>query len=124
MSLALYYDLSTSHKFVVLHYIERTASCFYTQNIWLHSHILKCLFHPLSEGKYKKFTPLRQYHVTGFISAKILFTIVICAPKNLDLPIDCSSMSYILRISYQTILAKSPLDIFNKLRKTIAFSAF
>ena len=102
-----------------LHYIEPTASYFYTQDISLHSHILKCLLNALSGGKYKKFTPLCQYDVTGFIYAKTFSTIVISALKNPGLPIDFSSISYILRISYQTILAKSHWDTFKKLRKTI-----
>ena len=95
-SLALYYERSTSHNFVVLHYIEPTASYFYIQDISLHSHILKCLLNALSGGKYKKFTPLRQYDVTGFINAKTFSTIVIIAPKNPGLPIDFSSISDIL----------------------------
>ena len=98
-----------------LHYIEPPASYFYTQDISLYSHILKCLLNALSGGKYKKFTPLRQYDVTGFIYAKTVSTIVISAPKNPGLSVDCSSISYILRISYQTILAKSPWDTFKKL---------
>ena len=69
-----------------LHYIEPTASVFYTHNIWLHSHVLKCLLHALSEGKNKNSTPLRQYDVTGFIYGKTFFTIVISAPENPDLP--------------------------------------
>ena len=68
-SLALYYERSTSHNFDVLHYIEPTASYNYTQDISLHSHILKCLLHALSGGEYKIFTPLRQYDVTGLIYA-------------------------------------------------------
>ena len=95
--------------------IEPTASYFYTQGISLHSHVLKCLLHALSGCKYKTFTPLRQYDVTGLIYAKKLSTIVISAPKNPGLPVDFSSISYILRISYQTILAKSPWDTFKKL---------
>ena len=65
-----------------LHYIEPTASYFYTQDISLHSHILKYLLNALSGGKYKKFTPLRQYDVTGFIYAKTFSTIVISVPKT------------------------------------------
>ena len=122
-SWALYYERSTSHKFVGLYYIEATASVIYT-HIWLHSHVQKCLLHALSVGKTKKFTPLRQYDITGFIYVTTFVTIVISAPENPDFPIDCSSISYILRSSYQTILAKSPWDIFKKLWKTIAFSAF
>ena len=98
-----------------LHYIEPTVSYFYPQDISLHSHVLKCLLHALSGCKYKKFTPLRQYDVTGLIYAETFSTIVISAPKNPGLPVDFSSISYILRISYQTILAKSPWDTFKKL---------
>ena len=97
-----------------LRYIEPPASYFYTQDISLYSHILKCLLNALSGGKYKKFTPLRQYDVTGLIYAKTVSTIVISAPKNPGLPVDISSISYILQISYQTILAKSPWDTFKK----------
>ena len=97
------------------HCIEPPASYFYTQDISLYSHILKCLLNALSGGKYKKFTPLRQYDVTVFIYAKTVSTIVISAPKNPGLPVDFSSISYIRRISYQTILAKSPWDTFKKL---------
>ena len=114
-SLALYYERSTSHNFVVFA-LYRTSSL-----IFLHiGHIAilaytKMSLNALSRDKYKKFTPLRQYDVTGFIYAKTVSTIVLSAPKNPGLPVDFSSISYILRISYQTILAKSPWDTFKKL---------
>ena len=114
-SLALYYECSTSHNFIVFA-LYRTYSL-----ISLHTgHIAtlaytKMFLNALSGGKYKKFTPLRQYDITGFIYAKTFPTIVINAPKNPGLPVDFSSISYILRISYQTVLAKSPWDTFNKL---------
>ena len=79
-----------------LHYIEPTASYFYKQDISLHSHVLKCLLHSLSGGKHKKFTPLRQYDVTGLIYAKTFSPIVISGIKNPSLPVDFSSISYIL----------------------------
>jgi len=72
----------------------------------------------------RTFTPLRHYDVRGFIYGKTIFTIVISALENPNPPIDCSSISYILRFSYQTILAKSPWDTFKKLWKAIAFSVF
>jgi len=107
-SWALYYERSTSHNFVVLHYIEPTASVFYTQNIWLHSHVLKCLLHALSEGKNKKFTPLRQYDVTGFIYAKTFFTIVISAPENPDLPLIAAQYLLSFELHIRQCLPKVP----------------
>ena len=89
-----------------LHYVVPTASYFYTQDISLHSHVLKCLLHALSGCKYKNFTPLRHYDVTGLIYTKTFSTIVISAPKNPGLPVDFSSISYILQISYQTVASK------------------
>ena len=82
----------------------------YTQDIWLHSYILKCLLHALSESKCKKFTPLHQFEVTGFIYGTKFSTIAVSASENPRLHVDCSSISHILRISYQTILANSLWD--------------
>ena len=96
MSLVLYYERSTSHNFVVFALYKPIASYFYTQDIWLHLHIQKYLLHALSEGKYKKFNPLRQYDVTEFIYTSSFSTITISASEK---KVDCGSISYILRIS-------------------------
>ena len=119
-SLALYYEHSTSHNFVVLHYIEPTAFCFYTQNIWLHSHILKCLLHALSEGKYNKLTPLSQYDITGFIYAKPFFTIVISAPENPTSPLIAAQYLISFEFHIRQHLAKVP-GTFSKIMESYSF---
>jgi len=123
-SWALYYERSTSHNFVVLHYIEPTASVFYTQNIWLHSHVLKCLLHALSEGKNKKFTPLRQYDVTGFIYAKKFFHHRNQRPRK-PRPPHWLQLNIFYPSNYISDNAcQKSLGHFQKIMKTIAFSAF
>ena len=111
-SLTLYYERSTSHNFVVFA-LYRTYSL-----IFLHTgHIATLAYTKMSfactfKRQVQKVTSLRQYDVTGFVYAKTFSIIAISAPKNPGLPVDFSSISYILGTSYQTILAKSPWDTF------------
>ena len=109
MSMALYYKRSTSHNCVVFA-LYRTYSLIF----------FACTF----RRPVQNFSPLRQYDITGLIYAKTFSSIIISASENPCLHVDCCSISYILRISCQTILANSPLDTFKDLWKTIAFSAF
>ena len=72
----------------------------------------KCIFNRLVEENLPYCIHMASQ---GSFMHKIYFTILISAPENPNTPIDCSSISYILRIAYHAILAKGFWNTFKKL---------
>ena len=101
-------------------YIEAKAIYFCKQDILLYFYIKKSHSNALSREKQQKITPLRQYDVTGWNYVKDFISIVISAPKNPMLASDCSSLFYIPRIWYQTIVTKSPWDTYKNMMKNLS----
>ena len=90
-----------------LNYIESTASYFYTQDIWLHSHILKCLLHALSEGKYKNFTHYANTTSQGSFM-KNIFHHCNQRPQNPSFPLIAAKYLIFLEFHIRQYLPKVP----------------
>ena len=107
-----------------MHTIKPTASYFCEEDLWLYSNMPDCFFTRPYKTSTRKCTPLPLFDVTVLSYVKTIASIAFSAPKNPILAIDSSSISYILQISYQTIVDKSPLDTLTKVLKNVIVSAF
>lgn len=108
---------------LLLHYIEpNTWTAWHTWHIAALSYTKLSFTYILKRQVEGNLPQLRLYDVTGFIYAKNVTPSQSASPKT-PTPIDCSSISSILWISYLKILTKRSWDTFKTLWTTIVISA-